>query len=336
MPSPIALLRASDIPHAERAVARGELVRVRRGIYAARVQWYGLRPWERYLARVHAVALLHPDAIFSHESAAALWGMPVIGDPVIVHVLVGSSAASRESGGIRAHRAASLPEIVATGGVLVVSPASVAVTMARHRHNALGLAAADAALRLDRTTTRDAMTLDNETRDSSRGRRHARWALDRADAARASILEAISSAAIEWLGFPAPVLQHPFRSANGDEFYGDNWWPEIGLVGEPDGEFTYDGRFGDPVELLRKRHERDRSLLRAGARAVAHWGWIDTARVRPLQRLLVGHGLRQDRPEDSAQLTALIRALAPYDRLLTSTRATRPDRERTTGRRDNG
>ncbi len=63
----------------------GRYIRVRAGVYAPRAEWDRLKPWERYLARVHAYALVNPDAVFSHESAAALLGLPLFGEPRDIH-----------------------------------------------------------------------------------------------------------------------------------------------------------------------------------------------------------------------------------------------------------
>ncbi|MBN9175964.1 MAG: hypothetical protein J0I43_01135 [Microbacterium sp.] len=282
---------------------------------------------------MHAVAIVAPGVVFSHESAAVLWGMPVIGDPLIVHIAVPATSAAREVAGIRAHRVSSYPDVIESGGLLAVSPASVAVTLARHRHEAVGLAAADAALRLDPTATPSMLVADNESRASTRGRRHARWALGRADGIRESVLESVSAAAIEWFGYPPPVCQEEFADDTGSVLRGDFWWPEARLVGEPDGEFKYDGSFGDPAQLLRARHERDRVLMRAGARAVAHWGWVDVARVWPLRQSLTGHGLSQITAEDSGRLASLSRTLTTYE---TALRPVVRLRERTRYRRENG
>lgn len=330
-PCPVTLRRTSELPHPERALVTGQVMRVRRGVYASRPAWASLRPWDRYLARVYAVAMAHPDVVFSHESAAVLLGMPVIGDPEIVHTLVSPTSASREHAGIRSHRAERPETVRAIGGLLVTSPGATAVTLARHRHEALGFAACEAALRLDPTLTPNALRADNESRVSSRGRNHARWALDRATGRCESVLESLSVATIEWLGFPPPEVQHVFTSPDGITDRGDLWWAEARLLGEPDGEFKYDGRFGDPADLLRERHQRDRRLLRSGVRAVTHWGWVDLARVDPLRALLRGQGLRQIAPESPTPLYSLQRLLAPYDRAITRTR-----RERTSARRENG
>ncbi|GAA3915641.1 type IV toxin-antitoxin system AbiEi family antitoxin [Microbacterium invictum] len=331
VPCPVPLVPTAQLPHPERALANGEVIRVRRGVYAPRARWLVLRPWQRYLARVYAVAMLYPDFAFSHESAAALLGIPVIGDPETVHVLVPPTAAARESAGIRSHRTERSAAVLTIGGLLLTSPGATAVTLARHRHEAIGFAALEAALRMDETLTPQALRADNDSRLSSRGRNHARWALDRADGRCESVLESLSVATIEWLGFPAPEIQHEFTSPHGITDRGDLWWEEAGLLGEPDGEFKYDGRFGDPAELLRKRRQRDRRLLLGGVRAVTHWGWIEVARIDPLRAQLMGQGLRQIAPETHAPLRSLQRLLAPYDRAITRSR-----RERTTQRRENG
>ncbi|MDJ1113467.1 hypothetical protein [Microbacterium dauci] len=202
------------------------------------------------------------------------------------------------------------------------------------------MAAADAALRGDPSLTPETLRGDNETRTTSRGRAHARWVIDRASAQRESVLESISDAALEWLGFPPAVLQQEFAAEGGRIDRGDFWWRNLRLLGEADGEFKYDGRFGDPSALLRERHARDRRLLGGGIRAIAHWGWIDVARVWPLRDLLLGHGLMQLRAPDLPRLHSLIQTLAPYDRLLSSLRGSRrrgaASIESTTDGRENG
>lgn len=315
---PIPLLRQPDAPHPERAIARGDLLRVRRGVYASRALWRELAPWDRYLCRVHAVALIHPDAVFCLESAAALLGMPVFGDPGTVHILVPATGASRLVGGIRAHRATLERVIVEASGVLMTSPADTAIDISRHRHAALGLAAADAALHMDASWSTDALLSANEARTSSRGRDLARWPLTHATALAENAFESISRAVIEWLGFPPPQLQVTFRSTVGDEDRVDFLWREpgsslraTGVAGEADGDVKYDGRFGEPRMLLKNQSRRDLRLL-DHVSAVAHWGWDDAIRAAPLRTRLRAAGLKAVAPENTAQLFSLRRAVAPY------------------------
>ncbi|MFV0372826.1 hypothetical protein [Microbacterium sp.] len=307
-PSPIALLRSRDVSNADREVSAGRLVRVRRGVLAPAAGWDELAPWDRYLARVHAVALTQPGVVFSHESAAALWRMPVLGDPRVVHVTADPTRSARLVGGVRLHTSSDHDEVVDVAGILIATPGSTAVSLARSRHPALGLASADAALRVDPALGRDHLIDDNEHRATARGRRYARWALQRADGQAASVLESFSRAVIEWLGFPEPDLQRPFPTGHGSSEYADFWWEWLRLVGEADGDLKYDGRFGDGLQQLQRRRDRDLRLLAADADNVVHWGWPELRLIDPVRAALTGAGLRAVHPEDSAAL-ASFRAL---------------------------
>lgn len=210
-PSPLALLRTAEVPYPARSIARGDVVRVRHGVYAQAAEWAALTPWDRYLARVHAVAMLWPDVVFSHESAAALARMPIFRDPVIVHVIADPSSSSRVLGGIRLHTTQEAREVFEASGLLLTPPGDTAVTLARARHNGIGLAMTDAALRIDPRLSPARLNADNARRSSSRGRRVARWVLDRTTPAAETPLESLSRAVIEWLGFPAPATPARLR-----------------------------------------------------------------------------------------------------------------------------
>ncbi|MDQ7880418.1 hypothetical protein Q9R08_20695 [Microbacterium sp. QXD-8] len=309
-PAPVPLLRHADAPHPERGVARGELIRVRHGVYASTVLWREAAPWDRYLARVHAVALSHPDAVFCMESAAALLGMPIFGDPVVVHALVTGNEASRFSAGIRTHRSSEDRTIIEVGGLAMTSLHDTAVDLARLRHEAIGMAMSDAALRLDPQGTRDLLLGMNETRISSRGRNVARWSLARSTSQAETAIESVSRAVIEWLGFPAPELQVAFRASSGEEDRADFVWRAADLVGEADGDLKYDGRYGDARTVLRRQSLRD-TRLRMRVRDVARWGWRDVTTFAPLRGILAGAGLQPIAPEQSVKLHRLKVLLAP-------------------------
>ncbi|MBN9213268.1 MAG: hypothetical protein ABS62_08845 [Microbacterium sp. SCN 70-200] len=309
-PCPVTLIRRGDAPHSDRAVRAGELTIVARGVYAATTQWRSLAPWQRYVARVHATALLYPGAIFCGESAAALRGHPVFLEPREVHIVARPGAVTaRAVAGVRFHTRERMPEHTELAGMAVVTGPELAVDIARVRHNAIGLAVAGAVLSSDPTISRDILAAVNEGRSSSRGRRHARWVIDRASAVPESTLEHVSLAVIEWLGFPEPELQQWVRGADGDGDRLDFLWPTWAIAGEADGGIKYSGELGDARDALHQRNVRDARLLSRGIRATAHWEWADVALSAQLKAKLLAVGLPLVRPEDTRQLRTLTAAL---------------------------
>lgn len=309
-PSPIGLIHGEAISHPERLVRRGELVRVRPGVFASATDWAMLMPWERYLAGVHAVALVAPDAVFGFESAAVLSGLPVFGNPGTVHVMTPEAGQSRVVAGVRSHTFRGDRALAEAGGLLLTSVADTAVDLARTRHAGVGLAVANAALRLDPTIDRATLIARNESRISPRGRALARWALERSTPTPESALESISLAAIEWLGFPAPELQIVFHSPDGTNDRLDFLWRSARIGGEADGDLKYDGRFGTPSEVLRRQSARD-VRLRRHLRQIVHFGWTEATTFAPLRGMLLGAGLIPEQSEDTAQLFTLRRAVSP-------------------------
>ena len=313
--SPVPLITRADAPHADRAVRGGELVPVARGVFAPAEVWRPLPPWEKYLARVHAAAQSYPDAVFVAESGAALRGLPVFGQPPEVHLLLPHPSKSRALTGIRVHTTERMPEHERIGGIQVATAEEIAVDIARTRHPAVGLAVAGAALRRDPELSADRLSRLSEARPSERGRRHARWVFERASGEPESPLEHVSLAVIEWLGFPTPELQKWFNApVPGDDDRVDCWWAQWAIAGEADGEVKYSGAFGDARAALRARNARDARLRERGVKAIAHWGWPDVVAYEQLRALLVAVGLHPVRPEQSAPLRSLARALRPQAR----------------------
>lgn len=308
-PSPLALMRAEDVPHPERAVARRELIKVRRGVYAPAEAWLALAPWERYLAEVHAVLLSHPTFVPSHESAVALLDGPVFGNPGVVHVLAPETGASRLASGIRTHTTSDDRALVAAGAITLAAPSEAAVDIARSRHPAIGLAVADWVLRSDQTSLREHLQLLNETRATKRGRDIARWSLERAVSQAETAFESVSRAVIEWLGFAPPELQQSFLASTGENDRSDFVWERESVGGEADGDLKFDGRFGEAASLLRRQRARD-ARLRQHLRTVVHWGWHDATTYAPLASLLRGAGVRPIAPENLVALTSMRHALA--------------------------
>jgi hypothetical protein len=247
--------------------------------------------------------MTHPGVVFCRESAAAIRGLPVFGEPLEVHVLDTLAATARSNGGIRVHVTAEDRVLERRGGILVTSLADTVIDLARGRHGAIGLAVADAALRCDPDLTVGALVAQNEARANSRGRRVARWALHRATPLAETVLESVSRAAIEWLGFADPELQVEFRT-DGVLDRVDMWWEDARVIGEADGEVKYNGSLQPAAVAIAKEKERDRRLRRHAA-GLGHWGWRDIAQIAPLRQSLHQSGLRPVGPENSRELHRL-------------------------------
>jgi hypothetical protein len=255
VPCPIVLRLAR-----EEAVFGGRLrddphrVRVRPGVYADAAEWAPFPPRQRYLARVHAYALRHPDAVFCLESAAALLGLPLFGEPRDIHVFDVTATVGRRSGDVVIHTSATARGLL-VGELITTSVLDTTVDLIRVLPPAFGLAVADAAARLATAGVSEATILDVlADQASSRGRARAQWVAGRVDAAAESVGESVSRAVIEWCGFPAPVLQQWFES-EGHHDRTDFFFPSVRAIGEADGYGKYltGGGRVDPETLFAEK-----------------------------------------------------------------------------------
>ena len=299
-PSPVVLHVASDAAPTARPRDDRTLVPVRHGVWADAAAWRALAPWDRYLARVHAVALLRPDALFCRESAAALWGQPIFGEPRDIHLLDGQATRSHRVGDVVRHASLTTSRFVETGGLLLTAPADTAAALARALPPAWGLAAVDATIgkrQLGLCTIaeiRDAFLLQVDRRH----RRRCAWAIEHADPRSESVGESVSRAVIGWLGYEEPELQHPFHF-EGQNDRCDFYWPRSDIAGESDGY----GKYRTPADLAAEKRREDR--LRRHLRGFARWDWNDAMRAEPLRRTLEASGGRRIRPPVPAMLATL-------------------------------
>ncbi|MGO1508254.1 MAG: hypothetical protein ACTHW5_09470 [Microbacterium sp.] len=268
--------------------------RVRRGVYADAAEWQALTPWDRYLARVHAQVLYDPRSVIVDESAAALWGPSIAWASRPVHVLRPGGHA-RSSAALRIHTTRDTRDIVEVDGILLTSPTSTAIDLARSRPWAEGRAYADALMRIDPGISSAALSAENASRSSSRGALHAGWAIDRASPIPESVLESLSLCSIEWNGFEMPTLQVEFPWELGID-RSDFCWIAQRVIGEADGDAKYD-LAEDPRQALRDEKQREDRLRRQAA-GFARWGWDDLGVPGRIASLLVAAGLEPiDRPD---------------------------------------
>ncbi len=291
-----------------RGAERGTFTRVSLGVYVPTREWVGLSVEQRHLARMRAVALTHPGAVFSHHSAAIAWQIPLVDIPLsIPHVIAPIADGGRSKSGLVRH-CRGLPERVEiVDGLRVTSVARTVVDVAAVSPFGAGVVVADHVLRSpavseskpDRSrVTLGLLETEWDATASSPGSARARRVIAFADGASGSPGESISRAAIHELGLPKPVLQQAFFDEEGLVGYTDFWWPDADLIGEFDGVAKYireefmNGRTPGEVVVDEKRRE-DR--LRRQARSVARWGWQTARSAGDLRRTLINAGLRPER-----------------------------------------
>lgn len=277
----------------ERALERGDLTRLAKGLYAVSSPWRAMPPWVRHEHLARAAVRLTPDAIVSHLSAAVLLGLPhpAYEPTKVAMTLLDDRRTSRTDAWRRFHRGATPPgHVVIVAGRPYLTPARTVIDCARDLHPRDALAIMDAALRCGVTTTKDLRQMRRHQRQWP-GIAVADPLLAVTSPLRENWLESISAWALHVHGLPVGLPQVTVLDASG-RFVGrvDAAWPELGLVGEADGhgkyELTADGR-PDPdlasalrrtVHAERVRENRFREL----GLDVLRWGPADALRMTPL------------------------------------------------------
>ncbi|MFO7690211.1 MAG: hypothetical protein R6W83_06605 [Cryobacterium sp.] len=288
-----------------RAVARGHILRLRSGVYLSAALWATLDPTERYLCRIRAYAVSSAQPpVFSHHSAAAIWGLPrPAAWPADVHITVPQASGGRSRHGVVRHAVQRQPLTVERHGLRVSSVTDTAVDMARVLPFAEAVAMMDRAIHVPRQgvalATRDELERSLEALTGpARGRAAALRAGDFASTQSGSGGESYSRASIFLLGFVVPELQVRFDDALGFIAFVDFFWRSINRVGEFDGrgkyiteEFTQ-GRTTAQVVLDEKRRE-DR--VRALGPTFSRWDWETARDPVVFGRFLGNHGIPRAR-----------------------------------------
>ena len=291
---------------------RGSLHRVRHGYYAESAGWSAAHAEEREraLARTATDAARLP-LVFSHITAAALHGLPLIDHvPSRAHVMARQATSGGSNAAVMRHRDRWDGSAVELDGFRVTSLARTVVDVARTCRRTTALACADAALRavaaVPGTGSLDlgaAERLRSECRQmladarAARGVRAAREIVELADPRAESPGESISRLHILDLGFDDVRVQVAIRVAGGALFRVDLGF--AGVLGEFDGRSKYldparrGGRTAEQVLLDEKRRE---DLIRAATgQRVLRWGATEVATRDRFARFLASHGIRLPR-----------------------------------------
>jgi len=264
----------------DRRVARGELVRVRRGAYVAHDVWQGLAPAARHRMLVHATRWAARDEpVFSHESAAAIHGIPFVGDwPSRAHVTAPIGTASSNAAVIRTRRSLDARAIVADkSGMRTTDPITTALDLASSRSLLSGIVAISH-VRQARTLSRAVLEAALDALGLQSGRRRAGIAIARSSDASESPLETLVLARCQDLGFESPVQQFPIVGSDGRTYRVDFAWDDGRIVAESDGQGKYRdpellaGRSSEEVLWAEKRRE---NAIRAGCEPLVRLTWRD-------------------------------------------------------------
>jgi hypothetical protein len=248
----------------------------------------------RYDLRIHAVlGTRRSPIVVSHQSAARLWGMPLIeGWPWHVHVTVAPSSPRRTKNGVIVHRA-HLPaaDIVELDGVLLTTPARTLIDIARTCTFVNAVGVADHVLRMRMVPIHDLMqSLDDlgPVSGSAQAARVVQFASPLAETAG----ESYSRAVMHEHHYPAPVLQHEIVLPGGRRRRLDFYWPHLQLGGEFDGRSKY---ADDPAEVHWQEKVRANEVFDAGVNLI-RWGWLEVSQRTPFLRRLDAAGLLARRP----------------------------------------
>lgn len=280
------IARGFSTDEIRRMVGRGEIGRVRRGAYALELPGkdpsdpYDLRtPHLRLIAGTEAQ--LHPRAVLSHGSAAAVWGLPLFSS-MVSHVHL---TRDRRGGGVRrsvvfVHGSPLRDQDRAlVDGLAVTSLARTAVDLARTQAYDRAVALADAACAAGADPADLAEALEQARRWY--GAPQARRVLHVADPRSESVGESFSRIRLHEMGLPTPELQLEVFDAAGQLLgRSDFAWPEHNTLGEFDGRTKY-GRLRRQGETEAEAVHREKlreDALRDHGWQVVRWVWDDLRR----------------------------------------------------------
>jgi predicted transcriptional regulator of viral defense system len=252
-------------------VADGELIILRRGVYADSAAFARSGPARKHAFYVTA-AMLHTQGTASHASAALLHGLDLLGREPGESVTLTRSRLSRGSrsnrNNIKIH-AARLPSDHVTNlfGHPVTTPARTVIDIARASTFMHGVVTADSALHNRKTTREELASVLTYCQDWPGAARAAR-VLDFCDHRSESVLESCARVVFHKYGLPPPELQVDIFGKDGFIGRVDFCWPQYRTISEADGLMKYE----KTPSLATDQLKRDQFFREADWKAV-HFNW---------------------------------------------------------------
>ncbi|MCU1401931.1 MAG: hypothetical protein JWM70_255 [Microbacteriaceae bacterium] len=280
-----------------RAVDRGELVRLRRGVYIDGDSWNSADARERHVLRIRAtLAVAERPVVIAGISAAALWGVPIAGDwPLETTVLDEWRGGGRSEPGVKRTAAGfRTANTVELGGIRVTNLSRTVLDLARTHSFVDAVGSLDWALwrRNEARVTIDDLVDELEALLPRTGRHHLERVVGFATHLSDSFGESRARAVIHQLGFDAPDLQAEFRDGRG-RMVVDFLWRRAGIVGEFDGKEKYtrdEYAMGQPGEVAWREKKREDRLRQMGF-GVVRILTSHVAHPKELERLLLDAGV---------------------------------------------
>jgi hypothetical protein len=255
----------------EWAVEKGRLHRLRRGVLCAASTWGDAGPAQRAVLMARAVAASRraggPFA-FSHGTAAALLGLPVVDLRGPVWLTVPAGGRTRRDEAV-VQQAAPLPatDVTARHGLPCTTAVRTVADCLRHLAPENAVVVADAALRAGLVTKEELVALVQQHRWPRAAAATA--VLPLLDGRRESALESRSAVVLHRHQVPAPRVQVRVLDDRG-RFVArvDMLWEEQGVVGEADGLVKYAG--AAPARAVADEKQREARLQALGL-VVVRW-----------------------------------------------------------------
>ena len=276
-----AQLRALGVDdHAVATLVRsGELVRLRRGLFAEGEVWRGANPEQRLVARTRAVLLDRPAAAASHASAAAVHGLPLWDVPLTVDVVC-TTPRRRVRGGVCLRPWPKGAEAMDVDGIATLPPAIAIAQVALEHGHVPGLVCLDRALNTGLVTPEGLADATDVLTPGARARQRLAHLLREADPACESVGETRTRVLLRDLGFE---VQSQVRISDARGLIGRvDFLVGERVVVEFDGMVKYGGADGRRALQAEKARE-DR--LRDAGYVVVRLVWADLddpKRVRDL------------------------------------------------------
>jgi len=283
-----------------RAVARGELVKLRRGAYVRASDWEAADERSRHLLRAEAARRdARQELPFAGATAAAVWGMWQHTYPDEVVFLDRWKGGGRSEPGVRRITAAAAAVgIRRVDGQLVTDVARTAIDVARSGDFATAVGPLDWALwrRNPHRVTREQLAAELAKLPTTLRRRFVERAISFASPLADSYAESFARALMFELGYELPELQVEFPHRSG-VYLVDFVWRARRVIAEFDGFGKYldpSMNGGDPARAVLAEKLREDELRRHGYTVIRLY-WSDLMNPAALAAKLDAVGIQRGR-----------------------------------------